>query len=753
MRLHIITFLLLFAFTASLHAQNSLTISGRIVDKEKKAIEFASISLSNNATKKIVGTTASADGTFLLKAAKGEYTLEVSMIGYDKYTLALNLQEDSPLGDILLAESHGRLKEVRVTANRVEYNINGYEYNVGQLQSLKKVELTEVLRSAPGIMVGDKVTLYGAPITNIYVDRRRVRMDGHDLTSYLNMFKGENIERIEVISDPDISERYGGTAIRIITKKEEAGFLSASARVMGGESKIVTNPNFNLNYRKGAFAFYTSAAYTFMRNTNEQELLSEWKDGSATKSQITTDKFKLPLSAQGTVGFSYDLSKNDYLSAEVSYSEFHRKTEREIVFENTGAAGALSGSYLSSFDAVSKKPAATLIYSHKFKDASELTLTADYVGSYNSNQYNTEDGSIGSNTENNTSAFTGYSKYSKRFKKRHSLNVGIQYSYINNEAISTDSKLVYDEKETKPFLSYSFNGNKIGLSTGLRAYLASIGGKSFNDAVPNASLSYYIDRRKGHILRTEYYMAVHRPSISQINPNAVFSDREIYIMVGNPDLDSYTSNNFSLSMNMFNKFMLSANYSRADKAISSLIYPDDKGKLYQTFVNNAKKQNVTLVFNTNLYLWNRLSVNANFTYLYSEERIEGESSRNNVLNFSLVSNLMLPKGYSVNLILYGGTKKVVSYNATQKEPLYINFQVAKTITQRWRISFNLFDILNSNRSRSTSIDMGDYIQKVSYKKSSINFQCSVAYNFRWGKMGANRRIESQKKEMTTRLGD
>ena len=110
MRLHIITFLLLFAFTASLHAQNSLTISGRIIDKEKKAIEFASISLSNNATKKIVGTTASADGTFLLKAAKGEYTLEVSMIGYDKYTLALNLQEDSPLGDILLAESHGRLK-------------------------------------------------------------------------------------------------------------------------------------------------------------------------------------------------------------------------------------------------------------------------------------------------------------------------------------------------------------------------------------------------------------------------------------------------------------------------------------------------------------------------------------------------------------------------------------------------------------------------------------------------------------------
>ena len=73
MRLHIITFLLLFAFTASLHAQNSLTISGRIVDKEKKAIEFASISLSNNATKKIVGTTASADGTFLLKAAKGKY--------------------------------------------------------------------------------------------------------------------------------------------------------------------------------------------------------------------------------------------------------------------------------------------------------------------------------------------------------------------------------------------------------------------------------------------------------------------------------------------------------------------------------------------------------------------------------------------------------------------------------------------------------------------------------------------------------
>lgn len=741
--------ILLICCLTGLSAQNTYRITGRVIDKENKAIEFASVVVSDNSNGKMTGTASDSTGWFSLALAEGEYTLEISMIGYVKHVLKLNADTNIALEDITLQDDVNMLKEVKVTANRVDYNMSGYEYNVGKVEALRKMDLTDVLKTAPGLMVSNRITLYGSPVVNVYVDRRRVRMDDHSLLTYLNTFKGENIEKIEVISDPDISERYSGTAIRITTKKQEGGLASASVRANGSESKYVVNPNFNLNYRRGKFSLYTSGSYMNMHNNSEEVVISDWKSEDKSTSEKTTEKLKLPLSVNGTFGIGYNISKNDYLSAEISHREIHRNTDRETVIENSAAGGSTSESRYTGFKNVTRRPAASLMYVHKFQDASELTVTGDYVGSYNSNDYITDTRTV---TENNTSTFAGYARYTRNFNKKHRMNTGLQYSYISNEALNNSSSFTYDESEFRPFASYSFNGTKIGFSAGVRGFLAEIDSKSYYDITPNASVSYFMNRSKGHILRANYSMDVIRPTISSLNPDAVLSDNDIFVRIGNPDLKSYYRNNYELVLTMFNRYRLSAGYYKADNAITPYMYTDNEGTIYQSYMNNATDLGANVSFNTNLYLFNRLSMNFNAAYYFSENTIDGKSSINNSFSYSLMSSLMLPKGFSADLTAIGNTKKVLGYNATRKEPLYLDLSVTKRI-KRWRLKFEVNDILNSNKGRDITIDMGDYTQTISNRTSSRSYQFTVSYNFNWGKAGATRKAQTMKNEINSRIGD
>ena len=189
-----ITIILLLSCISSVSAQNLFKVTGKVIDKENKAVEFASAVLSNNNTKKLIGTTTGEDGSFSINAKDGVYILEISLVGYEKYTLDLTVDGDINVGEIVLNEDVSTLKEVKVTANRVDYNMGGYEYKVGNIEALKNKDLTDVLKTAPGLMVSNKITLYGNTIGNVYVDRRRVRMSEETLLSYLRSYKGGDIE-------------------------------------------------------------------------------------------------------------------------------------------------------------------------------------------------------------------------------------------------------------------------------------------------------------------------------------------------------------------------------------------------------------------------------------------------------------------------------------------------------------------------------------------------------------------------------
>lgn len=755
------TIILLLCCIGGVSAQNLFKVTGKVIDKESKAVEFASAVLSNNNTKKLIGTTTGEDGSFSINAKDGVYILEISLVGYEKYTLNLTVDRDINVGEIVLNEDVSTLKEVKITANRVDYNMGGYEYKVGNIEALKNKDLTDVLRTAPGLMVSNKITLYGNTIGNVYVDRRKVRMSDETLLSYLRSYKGGDIEKIEVISDPDISARHSGTAIKITTKKKEGGFLSASVRTAANENKFVITPDFNLNYRRGKFSFYTSGAYTNMTRDIKEVTTYDWKSADKRTDDITTEKSKLPLSVNGTFGIGYDISKNDFLSAEVSYRERKNEQNRKTITESAGvdADASLNGSY-RDYNSVTRTPTVSLMYVHTFKDASELTVTGDYVGSYNRNDIVNgslgvdgakEDGSI-TITENNTSTFAGYANYSKRIKRKHNINVGMRYSYIMNEATNNDLSFSYNEGLLRPFASYSVNFNKFGVRAGLEGNWANIDKNNYVDLLPRASVNYYMNRNKGHILSLGYSMGVLRPSIASLNPNAVLSDKDIIVRVGNPDLKSYYRHNFSTSLDLFNDYRLSVDYGMANDAITSYMETDEKGTIYQKYTNNADSRDVSVSISVNKYLFNRLNLDLKVNYMYSESRANGDVQRSNSLSCSFVANVSLPKSFSFTAMTFANSKKRIGHNAYKKEPFVLDLELSKRI-KRWNIGISLNDVFNSySGGQNMTIDMGEYTQKVTNYTASRSYSLNVSYNFSWGKAGRIKRADTQKRNMSTRIG-
>ena len=102
-------------FTAM--AQHQL--AGIVKDKaDGSPVPFATAVLLRPDSSAITGVMTGDDGKFVINnVATGDYLLQVSFIGYERFYRNVNVPSQSDLGDILLSESATRMQEVVVTAN------------------------------------------------------------------------------------------------------------------------------------------------------------------------------------------------------------------------------------------------------------------------------------------------------------------------------------------------------------------------------------------------------------------------------------------------------------------------------------------------------------------------------------------------------------------------------------------------------------------------------------------------------------
>ncbi|HAD11941.1 MAG TPA: TonB-dependent receptor, partial [Saprospirales bacterium] len=234
---------LLFFSNSLLSAQNT-GIKGQLQSPNAEAVGFATLGvyLTEGGELKKAGA-SDESGIFELGGlAPGVYVLKVNALGFGNYLrsdIRVEANQLLDLGVITLNSSEISLDEVTVTASRVMVEVKPDRtiFNVeGTINSTGSDAIT-LLRKAPNVTVdnNDNISVLGRSGVLLYVDGKRLPLTGADLTNYLQNLPAEQLDRIEIITNPGAKYEAEGNAgiIDIRMKRDQNlganGSLNATA--------------------------------------------------------------------------------------------------------------------------------------------------------------------------------------------------------------------------------------------------------------------------------------------------------------------------------------------------------------------------------------------------------------------------------------------------------------------------------------------------------------------------------------------
>lgn len=437
----LITAILLSVFT-TIYAQKKVDnngnfkVSGKVVDLvSKQAIEYATISLINDSTKKIVnGGITDKKGFFSLqKLKRGNYTITIQFISYADFTKKVFISDDVVLEDILLDKKSSSLENVTVTGRRqtIENKIDKLVYNVEKDITSQGGVATDVLKKIPGITVDidGNVELLGNPSIRFLIDGKPSAIFGNSVADALQSIPNSQIQNIEVITTPSAKYEASGTGgiINIILKKSNIeGFngnvsLAAGSRLENGSlNSSFKHGNLGLSaYFSGNAQLTSSSPNGFNRitSTNKNRLLQE------SITDINRNGYK------GGMSMDLALSKRESLTASVGFDHFGfnnlgNTNQQSILYDISGmelsniATTRNADSKLNVTDFEN-----SLSFKRKFKkDGEELEFS--YGGSFGNNttSYNQLQYYPGNNN-----AFAGSNSLNPG--KENELNFAVNYAY------------------------------------------------------------------------------------------------------------------------------------------------------------------------------------------------------------------------------------------------------------------------------------------------------------------------------------
>lgn len=262
-------------------AVNAQKVTGT-VKEQGKGIEKSTVSLLRAKDSSVVKlAVTSADGQFTFSTASGSYLVYISHVGYDAYyskPFEVN-GSDVNVGNLELTKANTNLGGVTVTSKRpmVEVRADKMIVNVEGTINSTGNDALELLRRSPGVIVDkdDNITLSGKNGVQIFIDGKPSPLSGTDLANYLKTLQANQIESIELITNPSAKYEAAGNAgiINIRLKKNKA--LGTNGSINAGYN-IGSFPKYNaglsLNHRNKHVNIFGNYNYNNGTNTSKFEL-------------------------------------------------------------------------------------------------------------------------------------------------------------------------------------------------------------------------------------------------------------------------------------------------------------------------------------------------------------------------------------------------------------------------------------------------------------------------------------------------
>lgn len=686
-------------------------ISGIVSDSAAaKPVEFASIALVNATDNKVIdGTVADVDGKFeITSVAPGKYKLLISFIGFkDKSVDNISVEKgkDVNLGNVQMSANTKTLDEVTITGEKsmVEEKVDRLVYNAEKDITSKGGDASDLLRKVPMLSVDldGNVSLRGSSNIRVLINNKPSTIIASNVADALKQIPADMIKSVEVITSP--SAKYdaegSGGIINIITKKNNLQGLTLN--VDSGVGNRGTNLGLNGSYRKGKMGFTLGGFGRAFYNKATSDLNQETKSGSdifGTKQ--TSDSKDRGLFGQYSLGFDYDLGKNQALSAGVRYGTRNFIQKQNLTIDQFTNSDLTSNSQRK----VDRKDLSGTVdvnvdYLRTFKPQQELSFSTLYSRTNLTNNFNTDlltqSGSVGSKlknvNENFNTEFTLQTDYQTPIKKNQLLEFGAKgifrtvnsdYKYLmagesGDFTINPDNPsgaLNYNQNVAAGYVSYTLTTkNKYTFKAGTRYEYTGINADmgaegavnipSYGNLVPSINVSKNLT--DATTIKAAYNRRIQRPGIQQLNPNVNLANPQS-ISTGNPLLSPELTDNFEVgvSTNIKKTYLNVSAFARnTNNSITQIRTTVDTlaGAIVTTFENIGKQSAYGMNVFANVYLTSKWTVNGSIDLLQSymegqtvNEEGVSQAVSNSGFNYGgrLMSQLSLKKGWGLQAFAF-----------------------------------------------------------------------------------------------------
>ncbi len=591
MRLRSLFALIFICVCAGLNAQELLKIKGKVLSSENKPVEYTTVSLESSEDGVVAEAATDAKGEFTVEAKAGQYVIVIEPLGYDVIEKQVNLESALDLGTFTVKTTQTvSLGAAVVTAEKPIYKVelDKKVYDMANDPMSQGQTLSDALANVPSVSVDAQgnVSLRGNDNVKFLIDGKPSGMLGvSDVAEALKNIPAENVERIELVTNPSARYEASGSAgiINIILKKGTNTGFNGSVTLNGGIPKMVGG-NVNLNYKTKKYNIYTTLGTRYMDREGEgNALTTNYPNGIISDYRKTdTNNNRIRRNYNARLGGEYYLDDKNTLGASAGYRYNNGNNINDVryyyydaLWNQTDKTARIENekeleksfdadfNYKHAFDTKGHEFTFTGRYSYQKEDENGIirNLNASDALTGNERTYSLE--------TQNSAVFTA--DYVRPIGEKGKFELGARVDLSDTKTNSGNNTINTDGTETpnKAFLAdidnqqnvyagYVQYGNAIGEKfqyfAGLRLESSDMEianhsegttiSKKYTDLFPTLTLNYKLTDKNE--MQLSYSRRVRRPMGFMLMP--YFSSvNALDVRRGNPDLNPTYTNSFELS--------------------------------------------------------------------------------------------------------------------------------------------------------------------------------------------------------------
>ncbi len=486
----ITTKLMVFALLLVSSSSFAQSISGRVLDEDKKPLEFASVAVLNALDSTLVSY-ASTDikGNFkVVEISNGKRIFQINLLGYQVYQKQIDFAGKSlDFGTITLKELDNTLDEVVVTAvipisikkDTMAFNAKAFKVRVDDT-------VEDLLKKLPGVEVDadGKVKAQGEDVSKVYVDGKE--FFSGDPSVALKNLSADAIKKIELIDEKSDKSRVTGvddsnrSKVINLTLKDDRK-VNAFGKFQGGygsDERYLTSLNYNRFSPKMQVSIIARANNVNSSGSDISEIMSfggggrggfrvsRGGGGGSSSGFITT----------GIAGFNlgYEFKKKQNLNADYFYNYVNSESGN-VFSKRTEFVGTdkLYSESSSNSNSETKSNKANFSYIDRSNELKTITLrgrlnssntngsSISTLDAFKSNDPNTKElQNLGtSNSDNKSSSASVNLDYIKRFNKTSKRNFELEFDFSSDK-----SDNISGNKNTKDYTD-PLKTDEVSLST------------------------------------------------------------------------------------------------------------------------------------------------------------------------------------------------------------------------------------------------------------------------------------------------